>query len=185
MPMSTVPPSPPARNRGAHLLGGVGPEAAERERPDALAAIAQVVDDVLDRAEHRAQRDHDRVGVLQAVPAHEPARVAAERGGEVAGDARDRVEREPLLGVHEVAHLHERLRPDHRADRDRLVGIEHLARRERGQEGVHGGLLGQLDALVGVGEDEAVHAHHDRQRDLLGEPNACTCRSIASWLDSA
>ena len=30
--------------------------------------------------------------------------------------------------------------------------------------------VGHLDPLDGVGEDEAVHADHHRQRQLLGEP---------------
>ena len=60
--------------------------------------------------------------------------------------------------------------PDHRADRHRVVGVEHLARLERRQEGVDLLLVGHVDPLEGVGEDEAVHAHHHRQRELLGEP---------------
>ena len=70
----------------------------------------------------------------------------------------------------EVPHLGERLRPDHRADRHRLVRVEHLARLERRQEGVDLLLARDVDRLEGVREDEAVHADHHRQRELLGEP---------------
>ena len=74
------------------------------------------------------------------------------------------------LCVREVAHLGEGLRTDHRADRDRLGRIEHLPRLERRQERIDLRLRRHVDALVGVREDEAVHAHHHRQRQLLGEP---------------
>ena len=127
------------------------------------------VDGLLERADHRAERDDDRLRVFAAVAAHQPARGAAEARLELGGDARNVLERRQLLGVREVAHFHERLGPDHRADRDRLVRIEDLARRVRRQEGVDLGLRRDVDALVGVGEDEAVHAHHHRHRQLLGE----------------
>jgi hypothetical protein len=98
------------------------------------------------------------------------ARVSPEARRELGGDLRDALERRDLLRVREVADLHEGLRPDHRADRDRIGRIEHLARLVRRQEGVDVGLVGNVDALVGVGEDEAVHAHHHRHRELLGQP---------------
>ena len=65
-----------------------------------------------------------------------PPELAAERARELGGDPRDLVERLHLLGVHEVLHLGERLGPDHRADRHRLVRVEHLPRLERRQERV-------------------------------------------------
>jgi hypothetical protein len=43
-----------------------------------LAVVAQLVDDVLDGAVHRAERDDDGLRVLGAVAADEAARVAAE-----------------------------------------------------------------------------------------------------------
>ena len=51
-----------------------------------------------------------------------------------------------------------------------IGGVEHLARHVGGQVGVHLLLCRHVDALVGVGEDEAVHAHHHRQRQFLAEP---------------
>ncbi len=47
--------------------------------------------------------------------------------------------------------------------------IENLAGLVGREEGVDVALLGHVDALDGMGEDEAVHAHHDREGELLGE----------------
>ena len=115
-------------------------ERAERrdaERADRDALLAQLVDGLLDRAEHRAERDDDRLGALGPVGPHEPSGAAAERRLEVRGDLGDPVEREHLLVVLERLDLHERLGTDHRADRHRVVRVEHLARLERRQPRVH------------------------------------------------
>ena len=79
--------------------------------------------------------------------------------------------------------LGERLRPDHRADRHRLGRIEQLARLERRQERVDLLLVGHVDLLDGVGEDEAVHAHHHRQ-PTAPRPAGTPGRAgrAASWL---
>ena len=45
---------------------------------DLMPCLAQLVDRVLDRAQHRAQGDDDGLGVLGAVGADQAARVAAE-----------------------------------------------------------------------------------------------------------
>ena len=74
--------------------------------------------------------------------------------------------------MHEVADLGERFGPDHRADRHRLGGVEDLARLEGREERVDLLLRRQLHALERVREDEAVHADHDRERELLGEPES-------------
>jgi len=71
--------------------------------------------------------------------------------------------------VREVADLLEGLRSDHGPDRDRIGGVEHLARLIRREKGVHDGLLGYVDALDRVGQDEAVHAHHYRDAELFGQ----------------
>ena len=73
------------------------------EGADAVALVAQLVDGVLDRAQHRAERDDDRLGVLGAVAAHQAARAPAEGRREVGGQRGDQVERLHLLGVREVA----------------------------------------------------------------------------------
>ena len=96
-------------------------------------SVAQLIDGVLDRPEYRAERNDDRLRVLGAVAAEQPAGVTPERVPEVAGDLGDQLERLHLLGVRQVAHLRERLGPDHRADRDRIVGVEDLARSIRRQ----------------------------------------------------
>ena len=133
-------------------------------------SLAQLVDDLLDRSEHRAERDDDRLRVLAAVAAHQPTGGAAERLLELGGDLGHDVERLHLLRVHEVLDLGERLGADHRADRHRIVRVEHLPRLERRQERVDLLLAsGASTALDGVREDEAVHAHHHRERELLGE----------------
>ena len=88
--------------------------------------------DVLDRAEHRAQGDDDRLGVVgcgTAGPARPSSRPNACR--ELGRDLGDHVERLHLLGVREVLDLEERLGADHRADRHRFGRVEHLARLER------------------------------------------------------
>src|SRR3990172_4328972 len=79
--------------RGAHLLERVRAEALEPDGADADALLAQLVDDVLDRAEHRAEREDDGLGVLAPVATHEAPRRATERLRELGGDLRDAVER--------------------------------------------------------------------------------------------
>jgi hypothetical protein len=113
-------------------------------------------------ARHVAQLVHGEIAVVA------DAGLAARVGqdllvGEGRRDLRDLLEGLHLLRVREVADLHERLRPDHRADRHGVIGVEHLTRREGRQERVDLLLLGHVHALEGVGEDEAVHADHDRQ----------------------
>ena len=67
------------------------------------ALLAQLVDDVLDRAEHRAERDDDRLGVLACGNgAARPPDAAAERLRELGRELRDEVERLHLLRVHQV-----------------------------------------------------------------------------------
>ena len=72
--------------------------------------------------------------------------------------------------MREKAHLGEGFRADHGADRGGLRGVEHLHRIVGRQIGVDRFLLGNVDALHRVGEDEAVDADHDRHRQFLGEP---------------
>ena len=72
--------------------------------------------------------------------------------------------------MREIAYFGEGFRADHRADRYGLLRIEDLPRFERRQIRIDLLLGGHVDALVSVREDEAVHAHHHRQRELLREP---------------
>ena len=121
----------------AHGVDREGPERRDAERADAQPGVALLVDDVLDRPEHRAHGDDDHVGVGAAVGVHEPARVAPEGLGELRAQLADAPERGQLAGVGQVADLLERLGPDHGADGVRIGGVEHLARLVGGQEGVH------------------------------------------------
>ena len=120
--------------RRAQLACGKRSEALQRDRPDRLPALAQLVDDLDQRAEDGSQRHDHGLRVGAVVVLEQPARAAPESAAEVGGDARDQLERLQLLGVREVAHLGERLGAHHRADRHRLVRVEHLARGELGQE---------------------------------------------------
>ena len=152
---------------------------------DVDALGAQLVDDLVDRAEHRAERDDDRLGVLARVRAEQPARAASERLLELAGDPRDDVERLHLLRVHEVLDLGERLGADHRADRHRVVGVEHLARLEGGQERVDLLLLGRSTGSTAcVSTKPSMHTITGSESSSASA-NAWTWRSTASWFDSA
>ena len=120
--------------RRTQLACGKRSEALQRDRADRLPVLAQLVDDLDQRAEDGPQRHDHGLRMGAVVVLEQPARTAAESAAELSGDVRDQLERLQLLGVREVAHLGERLGPDHRADRHRLVRVEHLARRELGQE---------------------------------------------------
>ena len=154
----------------ADLLEREGAEGLDCEHADPDPGVAHLVDDLLDRPEDGAERHDDRLGTLGAVAAHQPARRASEVDGEALAHLRDRVQRQHLLGVAEVLDLEEGLWPDHRPDRHRLGGVEHVAGLEGRQESVDALLRRDVHLLVGVGEDEAVHADHHRQRDLLRDP---------------
>ena len=99
-----------------------------------------------------------------------PPERAPELRRELGGQLRNQRERAQLLVVGEVAHLGERLGPDHRADGHGLGGVEHLPRLERRQVLVDLRLRRHVDPVVRVREDEAVHADHHRARQLLGQP---------------
>ena len=182
--LATMPPSPTARlfsstttrrrraERLAYRCRRPRPETGDADDADAVAGVAHLVDRVLDRAEHRPERNDHHVRVGGPVAAHQAAAGAAEHAPELVGPGGNQLQRLLLLGVREVAHLHERLGTDHGADRDRLGRVEHLARFVGRQVRVHLGLRRQVDALVGMRQDEAVHAHHDRQRQLLGQPES-------------
>src|SRR6185312_3431330 len=75
--------APRVRERLADLVERPGAEGLDAERADAHALVAQLVDRVLDRAEHGPEGHHDGLRVLDPVAADEPARLAAERPREV------------------------------------------------------------------------------------------------------
>ncbi len=145
-------------------------ERGDAQHADLHPGSPELVDSVLDRAQHRAERDDDGVRILGPVMPDQAAGVPAELAGEGRGHLGDQPQRLVLPGVRQVAHLGERFRTDHRADRHRVVRIQHLPRLVAGQERIHLLLRRDLQPLVRVRQDEPVHAHHDRQRHFLGDP---------------
>ncbi len=83
---------------------------------------------------------------------------------------RYQLKRALLFVMLQITHLEKCIGPDHRADRHGIVAIEHLHRLERRQIGVDLRLVRHVHAIVSVGQDEAVDAHHHRARQLLGQP---------------
>ena len=155
--------------RAAHRVDRERPERGDAEGADAQPGLASLVHHVLDRPEHRAHGDDDHLRVGAAVGVHEPARVAPERLRELCTQLPDAPERGQLAGVGQVADFLERLGPHHGSDGIGVGGVEHLARLVGRKERVHLRLAGQVDPLGCVGEDESVHAHHHRDRQLLGQ----------------
>ena len=90
---------------------GHGPEGLDRQTADLVSLLAQFVDHVLDRADHRAERDDDQVGVARPVTAKQTAGGPSELLLELGSDHRDPVKRLHLLVVRQVAHFRERLGP--------------------------------------------------------------------------
>ena len=133
------------------------------------AVRAHLVHDLLDRAVHRAEGDDDRFRIIGAIRAQQAARLAPELTHEGRGQPGDHRERPQLLVMREIAHFGERLGTDHRADADRIARIEHLPRLVRRQERIDLLLRRHVDTVIGVSEDEPVHAHHHRTGELLGE----------------
>ena len=142
-------------------------ERRDGHRADADALVAHRVDDFLDGPVDRSQRDDDRLGVVRTVRAQQATGGAPEALLELVGELRNQLQRAQLLVVREIAHFHERFRPDHRAHADRLGRIQHLARLEGRQVGIDLALGRHIDALDGMGQDEAVHADHHRTRQRL------------------
>ncbi len=151
-------------------LVGERPEAGDAQHADLQAARAQFVHHVLDRAEHRAERDHDDLRIVEPVRPDQPAGVPAELDAELGRDRRDDLQGLLHAFVGQVAHLGERLGADHGADRDRLGRVEHLSRVVPRQECVHLSRVRDVGPLASVGEQEAVHADHDRDRQPFRDP---------------
>ena len=82
-------------------------------------------------------------------------------------DLRDEVEGLEHLVVGDVAHLCEGFGADHRADRQRVIGVQYLAWFVGRQELFDLLRFGQVDLFDRVGEDKAVHAHHHRYAEFF------------------
>lgn len=145
------------------------PERGDPEHADLHTRCAHFVHRVLDRSQHRAERDHAGLGVVQQVGPDQPTRIAAKHLVELLCQRRNQVKRLHLPGMREVANFGEGLRPDHRTDGDRLRGVQHLAWCAGRQPGVDLLLGRDVDTFVRVRQDETVHADHDRQGQLLGD----------------
>ena len=82
---------------------------------------------------------------------------------------RDEFECLHLLMVSQILHLGERLGPHHRAHGERRLRIKDNARLIRREELRDVALFWHIHLFHRVGENEAIHAHHDGQRKLLGD----------------
>ena len=120
------------------------------------------------------------VGAEQA-PAARPKAL-----GELRRERGDPLERLELAQVGEVADLLERLGPDHRPDRDRIVGVEHLAGLVGRQEGVDLvlGRARRRRSTAWVRMKPSMHTITGSDSSSARR-KAWTWRSAASWLVSA
>ena len=91
------------------------PERADAQRTDLRTGIPHFVDDLLNRAVDRAQRDDDGLGIVGAIRFHQPSRKAPEPRLERGGELRYQLERTKLLVMCEVTNFGECFRADHRA----------------------------------------------------------------------
>ena len=80
---------------------------------------------------------------------------------------RDKVDSLQHLVVGDVAHLGEGFGADHRADRQRVVGVQYLTRFVGRQELFDLFGFRQVDLFDRVGQNKAVHAHHHRNAEFL------------------
>ena len=179
----TIPPIPTARafsstttrlaslERRADLLQRERPERLDPERADADPLLAQLVDHLLDRPQHRAERDDDRLGVLGAVGAR-PARPTSRPKA-----ARTRPRSRGIRSSACICLACTRYLTSMNASGPTIAPIVTGSEGSSTWRGSNGGRkastcswVGDVDPLVGVGEDEAVHADHHRQRELLREP---------------
>ncbi len=147
-------------------------------------SLAQLVDGVLDRAEHRAERHDDRLGVLAAVAAQQPAGVLGRRL---------RRNSPAISGISSSACIClacARYLTSMNASGPTIAPIVIGSSGSSSWRGSNGGrnastwpAAGHLHALDGVGEDEAVHAHHHRQwrAPRPGGTPGCAGRPPPGW----
>lgn len=141
---------------------GPGSKARHAEDADGKTLVPQLVDNVRSGTEQRSQAQQDHVGVLQPVGRGEAPARAPHDLVEAVAHVLDHAERAELPLRLEELDLRERLRADHGTDGERVLGIQTVQRSEGRHQRVHLLLVGYVDGLHGVGEDEPVHVDHHR-----------------------
>src|SRR6516162_9485636 len=142
--------------RLAQSLRRERPERYKGDKTNTDTVGSHFVDRVFDRAVDRSHRDYEELGVVRAVGAQQAARVAPAAGLELGREFGKQAEREVLFVILQIAHLGEGFGPYHAADRNGLLGIQHLYWLVRWQERVHVGLIRNVDALDGMSQDESI-----------------------------
>ena len=130
---------------------------------------AQLVDHVLDRAEHRSEGHHHGVGIVDAVAVTRPPepRPNASANSSASSSMRTRACSCRAWAMKRTSS--KASGPTMAPMETGSSGSSTLPRFEGRQVRVDLLLCGQVHAFDGVGEDETVHAHHDRERELLGQ----------------
>ncbi len=121
------------------------------------------------RADHRAHGNHDGLGVRAFEFLDQAAGITTEDFLELSRLLRNGFERIELFLVSQETHFGKGFGADHRAHRQWISRIQHLAWFEGRQKSIDLRLFGNIDLRVGMRQYESVHAHHDRQAELLGE----------------
>ena len=88
---------------------------------------------------------------------------------ELRSQRRNQFQRLLLLVVLQIADFEKRLRAHHRADRHRIIAIQHLHRLEARQIGINLRLGRDVHAIIGMGQDEAIDADHHRAGQRFGK----------------
>src|SRR5581483_2989214 len=158
-----------AREALHELLGRERTEPLEPDETDLAALRAQAADRDLHRERERALTDDHHLGVLGHVLVEEGAlATASEDPLEVGVGLADDRERLPHGVVVLAADLHQPVLVDLRRDGDGIVRVqEAVAEVELRQERVHRLLGRDLHDVLRVGEERAVQADRDRERDAL------------------
>ena len=166
---------------------GQGRKQVMPSAPIAHALVAQVVDDVLDRAEHRAQGDDHGLGVLEPVRLEQPAgargRTSRRKSAAISGDLV-----EGLPSAWRASGTSPRRTPPARPWRRSSPG-------RRGRAPAAGRTAGRKASTCScVGRSTSSKAWVSTKPSMQtitgtdsdsASRKAWTCRSTASWLDSA
>jgi len=170
--------SAPSRARRTSSKGN-GRKVVMRRR-HSLSRIATSIDDILDRASTDPSATMTVVAsAFRRCAAAHRSRVQTPRRTVKRG--REQLERVELAQVREVRTSVKASGPPSRrwrsGGRDRAPGAVRRSEGTRRRRPARA-----RRCFDGVGEDEAVHADHYRDREFLGQTECWTCRSAASWL---